>query len=225
MRALICGLIALLVPALASAEIIQFTFTGVIDSDPPYFESTWNGPGPQPTTLQMSFDVNTLSPGNSLNYTFYNSPDSSVGPTIGSINADLVTTNVTIGLDGKTVLSGPTGTFAFSAEPLGGALYIGGTFGVGVPGATFGMIPDIAFGTNTQAALIGASDPLGLLLNHSAFYSDNGGGPYSFLSYDNSQLFTTLGGTGTAVPEPSAPALFSLAFVGLLLVHRRRRIS
>jgi hypothetical protein len=222
MRALICGMFALLIPALGSAEMIQFTFNGTIASDPPYFQSTWNGSGPQPQTLELSFDVNTLAPGSSLSYGFYNS---SIGPSLDSITASMATTNVTLQLDGKTVLHSPTGTFAFSGELLGPFSFIGGDFRIGLPGATFSMVPDFGLSVTTQSAITGSSDPLGTLLNPSGFSSDDGGGPYSFLLYDNSQLYTTLSGGGTAVPEPDALALLALAFIVLVLVHARRHVG
>jgi hypothetical protein len=167
------------------------------------FESTWNGPGPQPQALQISFDVNTLAPGSSLSYGFYNS---SIGPSLDSITASMATTNVTLTLDGKTVLQSPTGTFAFSGELLGPFSFIGGGFQIGLPGATFSMIPDFSLGVTTQSAIMGS------------------GGPDAFLLYDNSQLYAALGGGGTAVPEPNVLTLSALAFVALLLVHQRRRV-
>jgi hypothetical protein len=185
------------------------------------FESTWNGPGPQPQALQISFDVNTLAPGSSLSYGFYNS---SIGPSLDSITASMATTNVTLTLDGKTVLQSPTGTFAFSGELLGPFSFIGGGFQIGLPGATFSMIPDFSLGVTTQSAIMGSGDPLGALLDHSGFSADDGGGPDAFLLYDNSQLYAALGGGGTAVPEPNVLTLSALAFVALLLVHQRRRV-
>jgi hypothetical protein len=58
MRAIVCSLIVGLFPGIALAEIIEFTFTGSIAPDGPnnpFPPNIWNGPGPVPSTFQMTF--------------------------------------------------------------------------------------------------------------------------------------------------------------------------
>jgi hypothetical protein len=76
MRAVICSLIVGLLPEVCLAETIEFTFTGSIEQNPSPFipANIWNGSGPLPYTFQMTFDVNTLDPLNTvLDYAFSNS--------------------------------------------------------------------------------------------------------------------------------------------------------
>ncbi|HEY4748828.1 MAG TPA: hypothetical protein VIH60_00375 [Steroidobacteraceae bacterium] len=220
MRAIVCSLILGLFPALCLAETVQFLFIGYIGPGPnDNLPTFWNGPGPEPSTFQMTFDVNTLSPLNSVSYTFGASP---AGPTIYSITADLVATDFSLSLDGKTVLQSPLANFSFSGAQLGTFSFIGGGVSAGTPGASFFFVPDFALGATLQSVLAGSKDPLGLLLNGSVFLYDNGDPSMLYLGFDNSQEGALIGGEGTAVPEPHIPALLALAGIGLGFVHRRR---
>jgi hypothetical protein len=232
MRAIVCSLILGLFPALSLAETVQFTFNGYINADAADGISTfWTGPGPEPTNFQLTFDVNTLSPLNTVSYTF---GPTSEGPSIFSITADLVATNLSLSLDGKTVLQNPSGVFGFSGGPLGEFSFIGGGLGAGTPGgAATGaggppgvsmlFLPDFGLGTTLQSVLMGSHDPLGLILNGSGFSSDDGDPSVLFLSLDGfaSRVGATVGGQGTAVPEPDILALLALAGICLGFVHRR----
>src|SRR5580658_4362973 len=159
MRAIVCSLILGLFPALSLAETVQFTFNGYINADAGEgFPTVWNGPGPEPSTFQMTFDVNTLSPLNKVSYTF---GPTSEGPSIFSITADLVATDLSLSLDGKTVLWSPLGSFSFSGGPLGEFSFIGGglqagTSGaVGANGASILEVPDFGLGATLQSVLMG----------------------------------------------------------------------
>ena len=220
MRAIVCSLILGFFPAFSPAETVQFLFIGYIGPGPndglPIF---WNGPGPEPSTFQMTFDVNTLSPLNSVSYTF---GASAAGPTIYSITADLVATDFSLSLDGRTVLQSPLANFSFSGAQLGTFSFIGGGVSAGTPGASFFFVPDFALGATLQSVLAGSKDPLALLLNGSVFLYDNGDPSMLYLGFDNSQEGALIGGAGTAVPEPDILALLALAGIGLGFVHRRR---
>src|ERR1700720_1745412 len=73
----------------AQAEELQFDFTGQVITFPPGEgpQNVWNGPGPVPSGFQMTFLVDTLSPGNSLHYTFTNCI---AGPCVDSVSVGLV---------------------------------------------------------------------------------------------------------------------------------------
>jgi hypothetical protein len=223
MRAIACGLVLSLFPALVLAETIEFTLDGSIVEQAAQGSPTfWNNPGPEPTNYQITFDVNTLAPANSVNYTF---GPTSLGPSIDSINANLVTTNVVVSLDGKVVYQSPTGTFGFSGtNQLGEFGFIGGGAGLddinSVVGLGFG--PNFGLGETLQSQLTGASDPLGLILNGSSFNNDPD--DLSVLTYLDSRLGASVNGGGSAisVPEPAPLILFGLAGLVLALVHRRR---
>jgi hypothetical protein len=220
MRAIVCSLILGLFPALSLAETVQFLFIGYIGPGPnDNLPTFWNGPGPEPSTFQMTFDVNTLSPLNSVSYTF---GASAAGPTIYSITADLVATDFSLSLDGRTVLQSPLANFSFSGAQLGTFSFIGGGVSAGTPGASFFFVPDFALGATLQSVLAGSKDPLALLLNGSVFLYDNGDPSMLYLGFDNSQEGALIGGAGTAVPEPDILALLALAGIGLGFVHRRR---
>lgn len=217
MRAVACSLIVALVPTLCLAESVEFTFTGVIDNAIPGSPNLWNGPGPEPSTFTMTFDVDTLSPLNSFSYTV---AQSATGARISSITCDLAATDFTVTIDGKPVVQNALGSFAFSGTPLGGNTFIGGSYGAGNQFVSFLGVPDFHLGIDTPSALAGSSDPLGLLLANSGFNTDE----FTYLNFENSRLAALVGGTGAAVsvPEPGTLALLAMAAVGLGLVHRRR---
>lgn len=213
MRAIVCSVIVALVPMLASAETVEYTFNGSIDGEATGGVPTvWNGPGPQPSTFQMTFDVDTLSPMNSFSYTF---GPSSAGPSIDAISVDVAVTNVSFSFDGTPVLQSPQGSFAFSGTLLGEFSLVGGFGLAATDGAGFIFVPDFGLGVTTQAALTGSSDPLGLLLSGSAFHADSG--DPSYLSFGDSQLEAVISGQGTAVsaPEPDILALLVLAGIAM----------
>jgi hypothetical protein len=223
MRAIVCSLIVGLFPGIALAETIEYTFTGNVDDEAAAGIPTfWNGPGPQPSNFVMTFDVDTLSPLNSVSYTF---GPSSAGPSINSITANLVATNFTLSLDGTTVLQSPTGGFAFSGSLLGEFSFIGGGAGGGTDLAGFSFVPDFGLGATTQAELMGSSDPLGLLLNNSGFHTDSG--DPSLFTFEDSRLGALISGTGKAisVSEPNTLVLLVLAGLSLGFVHRRRALG
>ena len=220
MRAIVCGLIVGLFPGIALAETIEYTFTGFVEDEAAAGIPTfWNGPGPQPSNFVMTFDVDTLSPLNSVSYTF---GPSSAGPSINAITANLVGTNFTLSLDGTTVLQSPTGGFSFSGSLLGEFSFIGGGAGGGTDLTGFSFVPDFGLGATTQAALMGSSDPLGLLLNNSSFHTDPG--DPSLFTFGDSRLGAFISGTGRAisVPEPNMLVLLALAGISLGFVHRQR---
>jgi hypothetical protein len=220
MRAIVCSVIVALFPMLASAETVEYTFSGAIDNEvtagPP---NLWNGPGPQPSTFQMTFDVDTLSPMNSFSYTF---GPSSGGSSINAISVDVAVTNVSFSFDGTTVLQSSQGSFAFSGTSLGEFTLTGGFGLAATDGAGFLFVPDFGLGVTTQAALMGSNDPLGLLLSGSQFNADSGNP--SYLTFDDSQLGAVISGVGiaTSVPEPTTLALLVIAGIGLGFVHRHR---
>jgi hypothetical protein len=224
MRASLTGLIVALIPALVSAEEVQFIFSGGLGpnaDNPPYWTSTWNGPGPEPTSFQLTFDVNTLAPGNTWSGGYYNSP---MGASLDSVSVSVAATDLTLSFDGKTVLISPTGSFSFDGTNLGPYNFIGGELLVSMSGATLAMEPDFFTGTTFQSVLASSPDPIGELLGPSGFVTDDGGNPSSAIFIDNSRLYEVGGGSGTPVPTPDAPILFLAGLVGLVLIHRRPRV-
>jgi hypothetical protein len=222
MRALI--LLALL-PAVARAEELEVTVTGdlyptlPITYNPP--TSTWNGPGPFPTSFGMTFLVNTLAPGNTLTNTVFD-------PNTGFLQAmdiSVSATDFTITLNGKTIESDGTGYFAISGSGLGPCSFIGGEYTAGSTKASFFGVPDFSLaggGCVTQSELLNSKDPIGLLLNNSGYFPDDGWNN-SYLIIDNSRLISTVNVGIKSVPEPATFGLMALGFAWVGLARRRRR--
>ncbi len=217
-------LVGVLLPGLSCADIIQYTFTGVVSNDPENPSPIpWNGPGPEPATFQMTFDVNTLNPANSVSYTF--GPNDYTPPSIQNINASLAATNFTLSVDGKLVSQSASALFDFGGSIFGGSSFLG-PFSAGSSAGGFSGVGDFYFGDNSQAAVEAAADPLSLLLNGSGFFTDY----YTVFNYDGYSLESYVRGEGTLVgptpvPEPGVLPLLALGGLGLVLVHRRRASS
>jgi hypothetical protein len=217
-------LVLALLPAFAQAEEIQFTVTGSlfqtlpITPNPP--TSTWNGPGPIPTSFQMSFLVNTLAPGNTLSTTGFD-PNSGF---LDDVAFNVVATDFTVSLDGKTIESGGTGSFAASGTGLGQCGFIGGDYSAGSSTASFFGVPDFSLGGGcvTQSALHSSKDPLGLLLNGSGYFADDGWNN-SYFFVDNSSVLSVVNVEATQVPEPATLGLMALGFLGAGLTRRIRK--
>src|ERR1700693_2113199 len=95
------ALIVALLPVFAQASTVEFDFTGGVVTFPPGGgpQNVWNGPGPIPSGFQMTFLVDTLSPGNSLQYTF---GDCLAGPCVNTVSASLVASDFTVTLGGQS---------------------------------------------------------------------------------------------------------------------------
>jgi hypothetical protein len=215
-------LIALaLLPPFAQAEELQFSVTGdLFQTGPPGVTSTWNGPVSFPSTFTMSFLVNTLDQANTLT-------DVGFDPLTGVLDQatfSVVASDFTVTLDGKTIQSDGSGAFEASGTGLGMCSYIGGDYGAQTSVAGFGGIPDFSFGGGciTHSQLLNSKDPLGLLLNGSSFFTDNGGRP-TFLGVYDSQLISIVTVSATQVPEPATLGLMALGFAGVGFVRRRRK--
>jgi hypothetical protein len=216
--------VAALMPVFVQADEIQFTFTGAVVMIPGVPQGSWNGPGPIPSLFQLSFLVNTLSPGNSLQDTF---PNSSPSACFDSVNIGLVATDFNASVDGQSVLQGALGNYAVSGTPLGSCSYIGGAFaasgGTGTHALGFTGVPDFAFGNSQQSVLLGSADALATLLNGSNYFSDSG--DITYFNYNGSMLTAVVTGTASAVPEPHSWMLFAAGGLGLIVFGRRRTVK
>lgn len=204
MRALLWGLTTLL-PALAHADILQFDFTGALFGETGFFTDTF----------QVSFLANTNS--GSLRDTFSSG-------CLGAFSASLPIYDVNVIADGKQVMHNGAGGFALA----GGAPVVCGFFtdeplsisaSAGRTSLSLGGGFDQIFPNNSQSAILGAKDPLALILNPS-FY-----GGVSIVTCNvpglpppkNLPEGCGASGHATTVPEPDALGLFAAGALSLLL--------
>jgi hypothetical protein len=219
--------IAAFLPAFVQATEIQFDFTGGVVTIPGVPQGVWNGPGPIPQTFQLSFLVNTLSPGNSFQYSF---PNSSPSACVNSVNVSLVASDFNASVNGQSVVQAASGSYAFSGGNLGPCSYIGGSYGAsgGTGSHALGFFggPDFFLGNPHQSAILSSPDPLATLLNGSGYFSDSG--DITNLFYDGSVLTAVVSGSASivsSVPEPDSWMLFAAGALGLMLFRRQRRSS
>ena len=158
MRALSWGL-ATLLPALAHADILQFDFTGALFDESGFFTGD---------SFQVSFLANTNS--GSLQCTLSSG-------CLETSSASLPIYDVDVIADGKQMMQNGTGSFALAGgSPVACGLYFDDAFGVLAPakGSTslsLGGGFDQIFPNNSQSAILGAKDPLALILNSSVYGS------------------------------------------------------
>jgi hypothetical protein len=168
MRALAWCLTALL-PTLAQAEILQFDLNGEIFT---------NG-GLPVSFYQATFLTNTASGGGSLQYGVPYSLSC-----FSTLNVGVPIYDVNVITSGKTVLKDGTGSFGFGGEtgPTCNSMTDEGVSVVasGKGGKNFivsGVGADIAFSGN-PAAVLSSKDPLGLILDGSAYSGFSSGAEF-----------------------------------------------
>lgn len=204
-----------LLPLAAEADEIQFEVSGLLYPAGTSPETV----GATSGQFTMSFDVDTQDPANSLTL----NANSFNGGTLQSLAFSVAATDVAVTLNGQTVESGGTGTFAAAGSGLGPCNFIGGGYGLTSAGGSFGGIPDFDLAGGqcvTQAQLANSSDPLGLLLSGAAFTADDGFGMSTFAA-TGPMMDSTVTVVATSVPEPVPLGLAGLG--GLLLLWNRRR--
>ena len=204
MRALLWSLTTLL-PALAHADTLQFDFTGAL------FGTT----GFATDSFQVSFLANTSS-GN-LQSTFGNG-------CLANFSANLPIYDVKVIADGKQVMQNGTGEFTIANTlPFRCGGYFDDALSInasaGRTSLSLGGGFDQMFPNNSQSAILGAKDPLALILNPS-FYS---GSDVQMCNVpglpppENLPDGCDFSGQAKAVPEPDVLGLFAAGALSLLL--------
>ena len=205
--------IAALPPALAQASEIAFTFTGSVNVPGMPFN-----PG---TPFTVSFDVDTLAAGNTLQDTFENG-------FLQTVNINVFATDFNVTLGGVQVLTDAAGggltLQGINPANTGTATFFGPSIAFGGPGFNVVDTPHFGLATASQVAIQGSSDPLGLLLSGFSGGSDDPGLLFTGAGLVSTDV--TFTGTAAAVPEPGIVGLLLLGFFGLIIVGpltKRRR--
>jgi PEP-CTERM motif len=189
----------------AQAEELQFSFTGDILT--PDLQTII-------APFQVSFLVDTLAQGNSLQYTLIACPG---GMCIDSFSANVAATNYNVTLGGQLIDHAGTGSFVLSGSPFSPPSpheeFIGGFFGTSGGTAGFLGVPDFSLGNASQSVLLASTDPLGTVLDGSFYLSDS---VSTFFNGDSRQ-FAYVSGSATSVPEPGTLGLLLLGLAGVVL--------
>jgi hypothetical protein len=209
MRALLWGLTTLL-PALAHADTLQFDFTGAL------FGAT----GFATDSFQVSFLANTNS--GSLQSTFGSG-------CLANFSASLPIYDVNVIADGKQVMQTGTGGFTIANTlPFRCGGYFDDALSInasaGRTSLSLGGGFDQMFPNNSQSAILGAKDPLALILNPS-LYSGALIGACSVPGLPppvNLPEGCEAGGQAKTVPEPDVLGLFATGALSLLLFGNKR---
>jgi hypothetical protein len=214
---IIAGILALLIAPLANASLVRFDvatdFTGV-----PF--NTWLGQGPAPTSVELSFTIDTLTAQSSL---FAFGGPNPGDPCVQSFRvAGLQASNINaITNTCATLWSAQSGTVSVGGDNPGGQCPSGffGLLNLTDGTTSYAGSPDILAPFSSQAELFGSPDPLGQFF--ASFMGFSGSG--AFTGDFGSMRGAILPSSSVAdVPEPSSLALFGAGLLAVVFRFRRK---